>query len=303
MRKTIKLLSVSILAISVALGLAVATTDTTTFSITVTDSTAIDISPNSFSFSGAPGQGISGNNTAVIENIGSTNISQISVDVGGANDVSPIGSGISDNYNSGEFALVSVSNASNTFYFIQGNIYNETKPGYLNLHGEGKDASGRIRIGTSEYFWAVGNNTWGSCANGTLYISNTSTEIHNRTQMGGTDLSGKTGRALTNTSISNVSTATSFGLTDITLQTSNGVNLTYCFGIAADCSYGSIWKYNQAANPYDNVSACSSDTYFYNVADGLKPGAITPMYFSATIAQGVANGTLSQSTITVRATD
>ena len=59
-------------------------------------------------------------------------------------------------------------------------------------------------------------------------------------------------------------------------------------------------------NPYDNITGCTNDAYFYNdttTGGGLKPGAMTRVYLAFSLSTGVPNGSLSQSLLTVRATD
>ena len=301
MNKT-KLLSISILSLVIVLGLALASTDTATINSSVTSSTQIDITPNTFTFSGTLAQIIKGNNSAEIENIGSTNISQIAMDasVAGPN---PFGSGAATSYLPGDYLIVSTDNT--TFYYLHYNSYNETKPVYLDTSAisGGPTSQGRIRFGSSEFFWAAKANAQNSCANGTLYITNTTAGIHNISQIGDVVLGG-TSRSLTNTSVANVSTVTSYGLANVQFA-HNIPNLggNYCVAVNNDCTELSLFSFNNNQDPYDNVSACSNDAYFYNNADAFKPGSIMRLYLGLIMPYGTANGTMTASTLTVRATD
>ena len=310
LNKLTKLLSISILGLVLSLGLALAQTDTGIVTSLVSASTLIDISPNTFTFNGAVGSTVLGNNSAEIENIGSTNISQLTFDTTTGN-ASPWATGNAVNYSVGAYLSISNDNASNTFNYINYQDWNQTAPVYV-VNPTNTVASGRFRFGAQEFFWAVQNGngsvtTGAACNNGTVYLANTSGEVHNRTQIGGVDLSGKTGIVLTSTiTPTNATPNNAWGMTDVSitgLSSPFPSPANYCFAIAGNCSTVYLIKHNQVAYPFDNVTACANDIAFLNVTDQMKPGNLTRAYFALSIPFGTANGTIAQTVVTVRATD
>ncbi|MBI4895556.1 MAG: hypothetical protein HY831_03620 [Candidatus Aenigmarchaeota archaeon] len=317
MVKFTKVLVVSILGIAMALGLALAQTDTATVDASVATSTLVDVSPNSFTWSSSSVGTIDPNYaSAEIENIGSTNVSKLSIDVPGSYGAgySPVGTGGVGGTTGGAYLLASTDNV--TFSYIQNALgTNEIMPVYEVVGTVA--AKGRFRFANYEYFWSVttGNNTGGTtCGNGTLKYFNTTANAHNRTQVGGTALSSQS--AITLAANANISTTPStdlWGFTDVSFNTPAQFGGSYCFAIRSDCQIARLWKWNNnqgggavATDIYDNASLCARDAYFFSDATNggtFYPGSLTRLYLTESIPSGTANGSLTQATLTVRATD
>ncbi len=320
MVKFSKILIVSILGLAMALGLALAQTDTATVDSSVSSSTQVDISPNSFTWTNVGVGTLGTSKSAEIENIGSSNVTKLSIDVPGSygSGFNPIASGRVDNIATGDVLLASTDDI--TFGYLESSLAtNELMPVYV-TNTAGTGARGRFRFTEYEYFWEVlnGNSSGGisaTCGNGTLRYFNTTANVHNRTQNGGIDLTGQTGVTL---SLNAPSAARDgWGFSDVTFNMPGsdpyGFNTSYCFAIRQDCNVARIWKFNndqglgnQGIDAYDNASLCSKDVYLINdtTNGGLfKPGQLQRIYFNTAIPFGTANGSFLQSTITVRATD
>jgi len=323
MVKFSKILIVSILGLAMALGLALAQTDTATVDSSVSSSTQVDISPNSFAWTNVGVGVVSSSLSAEIENIGSSNATKLSVDVNNANTYAPA-SGRVDNVDVGSILMASTDNL--VFGYLNAKINTgETMPVYVtNTGGANIAAKGRFRFTEFEYFWEVanGNSSGGisnTCGNGTLRYFNTTANVHNRTQNGGIDVSAQSGVTLQlNAPAGDSTTKTDgWGFSDVTFNMPgndpNGFNTSYCFAIRQDCTNAVLFKYNNnvglgsnGINAYDNASLCTKDVYLINDATNgglFKPGQMQRINFALGIPFGIANGSLLQSTVTVRATD
>ncbi|MCS7123321.1 MAG: hypothetical protein RMJ17_01975 [Candidatus Aenigmarchaeota archaeon] len=173
-----------------------ATTDTAIVSVNVNAVTAIDINPASFVFVGNPGENVTFQYFQ-IENIGSTNITAVYATVTTTTS-NPYGTGITANYNSGEF--VRIDNTTNgNFYYVRNKNWNEAKPLYVIAPAgwsEGDKAGAswgyfvRIRsVGLEtnegeEYFAITMNGTQNGCNPGTVRIGKTP---HTKSQTGTID--------------------------------------------------------------------------------------------------------------------
>ncbi|MBI4895749.1 MAG: hypothetical protein HY831_04630 [Candidatus Aenigmarchaeota archaeon] len=309
MVKFTKILVVSVIVISMALSIVFAQTDTATIDTSVASSTQVDISPNSFTWSNLAVGTIDPNYaSAEIENIGSTNVSLISMDVTvtAVDAANPRATGLAQNYQAGNFLMASQDNI--TFAYITYPLYNDTPPIYLQTNGAA--IFSRVSFGNREYFWmATSGNGSGpvTCDNGTLYYFNTTGEAHNKTSIGNTSLSNKNGIVLSSTGQSNSPQNTAqYGIASVSFEVPSGITSTYCMAVSRNCTYGRIWKWNNNINPYDNISACNNDAYFFNDSTsggGFKPGQLLRSYFTLSIPSGIPNGTVGTSTLTVRATD
>ena len=131
-----------------------------------------------------------------IENIGSTNISKIWLNVTRPK-VNPFGTGVPSNYNPGNWIAVDINfTVGNSTYlatmsdinmsYIHRVEFNTSQPIVYLKKPPGTTAYGRFRVGSNEYFWAiVGNCTadpW------ILFYMGNNSEPHNQNQTGDIDL-------------------------------------------------------------------------------------------------------------------
>ncbi|GEM_PF-2151866 len=303
-------------------------TDCATVDVSISSETIIDISPNSFNWPNVQVGTIAPSAlNAVIENIGSSNISKVSIDVQGGFGAgfNPYASGRVDNIAAGSYLLAATDQS--TFAYLQNALpTNEISPVYMTLPIN-VGAKGRFRFASHEYPWSVttGNVTGGgataTCGNGTLKYFNTTVNVHNRTQQGGTDLTLQQGITLQLNAPANdpTSRTDAWGFADISFnmpsldQSSHTFNTSYCFAIRQDCQVARLWKWNNnqglgssGTDAYDNASLCTKDTYVINdTTNGgvFKPGQMQTISLIMAIPQGTANGSFMQSILTIRATD
>ena len=168
-------------------------TDSLAIYVTVSNLTMVDINPANLTWINIPPgtesnstYAAAGNKEAIqIENIGSTNISNIWLNVSQPTEI-PFGSGDINNYDPGNFIILRRNN-SNNWYFVDRKEYNESELIYLTLPtGSSTDpnlAHGRLRSAKHEYFWIM-NITGGACNSTDFWIGNTP---HNQTQTGTVD--------------------------------------------------------------------------------------------------------------------
>ncbi|OYT27179.1 MAG: hypothetical protein B6U97_02225 [Candidatus Altiarchaeales archaeon ex4484_96] len=168
-------------------------TDSLDIIVTVSNLTLVDINPANLTWVNIPPgtesnstYAAAGNKEAIqIENIGSTNISNIWFNVTHPS-IMPFGSGNRLNYNPANFVIIR-RNTSNEWYFIDRLEYNESELIYLELPtGSSSDPNmvhGRLRSADSEYFWVM-NISDGSCNDTQFWIGNAP---HTQTSTGTVD--------------------------------------------------------------------------------------------------------------------
>ena len=166
--------------------------DTIQLWVTVAEKTMVDIQPDQLAWQNVPpgsetlaSQAVGFPKEAVqIENIGSTNISYIWFNNSYPSD-SPFGSGLSSEYDAGNFVVVRRNETNAKYFFVNRVEYNESEVIYLQLPSPESDwAHGRFRSANQEWFWAVNVST-GVCNESEFRIGKVA---HNQSQLGSVDL-------------------------------------------------------------------------------------------------------------------
>ena len=254
-------------------------TDTVTISVNVSQLTLVDINPANLTWGsgttvlnpgsvGDSSKEANGYENIWIENIGSTNITHIWFNNSYESSI-PFGTGNPAAYDPAN--MVTISNGSSPYQFINRVEYNESDYMYLTLPASWS-AFGRLRNATQEWFWALVPNT--DCSDGTIYISTSAKTV---TDTGDTDLTD------------NSYTLNQVGSEGIVNVTVGGEH--YCVIVPSSCSYVKFSRWN-----YDEVSkhaSCANDPvlasgYYYNGA--LVPGAVTKAWVHVHVPYGVPYG-------------
>ena len=158
-------------------------TKTISISVNVSVVTMVDISPDTLTWSGIPPGSVSSGLAIQIENIGSTNITNIWFNNTYPSSL-PFGSADFSLHDAGNYVTIRRNQTGQKFYHPNRVEYNESEVIYLTLPANTK-THGRFRGGNVEYFWALVDDPVGNCTNGTFYIGK---QPHNKTQDGTTDL-------------------------------------------------------------------------------------------------------------------
>jgi hypothetical protein len=288
-----------ILAVIAMIGLVAAgPTDTILIDLNVTQEVSIDVSPNTTYWYGVSIGETTSPNVFDIQNVGSVNISTVDASITNAPS-QPYGTGISSNFNAGDFILMnSTNNAS--FFYINKVEYNETIPSSVTEPDgftEGADTGyfGKMRTndgsgnGQEYMFFTNRTDTTGNCSNnGVLLLGNNPKTLVSPGDLDFTDSGNYTSISLT--------TADGFttGVGDIP-----GTHLLdgYCVKVNADCGNVTFFHFNMVL---DSGSDCAKDQYVYGSAN-LQPGNTTEIWLEAKIPLGVSDGDLSQGTLTFTA--
>ena len=306
----ISLLAIALSKNDLAVVDALNSTDTAVFDISVATQAAIDINPNSTSWSSIN----PGNYTEPVdfrlENIGSVNITEIWADTTNPSS-NPFGTDNPTAYDVGNFIQISNDSGSN-YYFVDNLDFNGTRLPYA-TYPSSNVAQGRFRFGEQEYFWAVVNQTApnipGGCASSPAGGGGTSTTFyissfpHNRTATGDTTLTD-------NSVVVQNNTAGTWGMGNLPaitgLTNSSSTTTGYCVAVNSACTQVRIFKYQKyiGSDPTDDTGRCTTDSGLY-VATGtnaIAPGAGFNIKIRAAVPFGVSDGSLTTGTLTLKAT-
>ncbi len=292
--------------VPVGLSLSANDTEEISVSISVAETTAIDVSPNTVSWSdlypGYEGANASLSSSWVdvgIQNIGSNTITKIWANASMPS-TDPYASANPSDFDAAMFVAIRNETGSK-FYLIQSKEFNETLPDYVVLHtATNTTMTGKIRVGFAEYYFQFDDTTNDGCHNGTIYISTTP---KTNSSDGDYDLSDNTGITV---NPNDGDSAASFGVADITLSgTTQGVDETYCLAVARDCTYLIISKWNKDIDETSATGAgtsdCSNDWYLFD--GSLEPSNTTNIKLAPRVPYGVPAGTLGAGTVTILAAD
>lgn len=276
-------------------------TDTANVSVGVAQLTAINMDPNSLSWTSVnPGTECGGGgacnetndyNWIEIENIGSSNLSLVWFNATYPTS-RPFGTGIVLNYDAGNFVVLLNRTNSGTFHPINRHEFNESDTLYYlkdpngNLPPAGFNY-GRYRNTSNEYFWMI-NNTGGCNDTGkTLYMGETS---HTKTVQGTTDF---TGGDVSSLGIDGTDGSWGYGAVD-----DGPFNGEMCFAINATCDEIIFYRWNMDS---PGATSCANAEYAWNQTTHglLSPGQYFPMQIRVYVPYGVAEGTVKQGTLTV----
>lgn len=272
--------------------------DTASVDVTVANKTLVDVSPNTYSATAVTaGNYTSADTSFDLENVGSKPLDYITASVSPLPTTNPFGTGVTSNYNAGNYLVLERDNSSatadptstdaSTYHFVVNRMFNESadNPRYLTQADTGSLFEGRFRIDNEEYFWEVEpdsqSGVWG---NGTLYVGSSP---HNKTQLGDADLSDNTGIGLSKYGGSDTE-----GTASVTLTTDG-----------SDESYTAL--INTTASPAYVELHHFSDIggyYILHPAYTLEPGQSKGVNLAARVPYGVKEGQLNPGTLTFTAT-
>jgi hypothetical protein len=274
-------------------------TDTILIDLNVTQEVSIDVSPNTTAWYGVSVGSTTTARAFVIYNVGSVNISTVDASITNAPS-QPYGTGVSSNFDAGDFILVNSTNNA-TFYYINKVEYNESIPGYVTSpvdFTEGADTGyfGRMRtvpdgtdIGQEYLFFTNRTDTTGNCSNnGVLLLGNNPRSVSAQGDVNFSDSGNFTSITLT------AADGFTTGVGDIPAgHTLHG----YCVKVNADCGNVTFFHFNMVL---DSGSDCGSDQYVYG-SSNLQAGNFTEIWLEAKVPAGVSDGDLSQGTLTFTA--
>ncbi len=280
--------------------------------VTINGKTIIDITPEIMNF-GLLDPGSIGNVYNVtdgtnndiqlsqyeIENLGSTNITQIWLNVTQPTQ-NPFGTGISAYYDPGNWIAVNVSwikttsgvpTYDNSISYVDRIEFNESKElVYLNTPLN-TVSYGRLRFANKEYFWAI-NTTAANCLATTttpvfLVLGNPN-EPHNVTDTG--DINLVDGDEVVLRYTGNDGT---YSYPETALKNYPVTGEEYVPLIAGDCSHVRLVKWNKDALPAGVENLLSNYGYVFNTTDstqGLLPGQAIAMNIEMRVPYGVVQG-------------
>lgn len=268
-------------------------------SVQVATKTMVDITPQEIVWTGIqPGEEANGSKTTTagsvnrpgsiqIENVGSTNISYIWFNTTYPL-TRPFGSGDNGSYDSANYVLIS-KYKENDFWWVNRVDYNESQE-LVYLYTPSGWWYGRIRNGSTEYFWAINATNFSACNQAVIRIGNTP---HTLTQDGTRDfVNGPTASPPTDWTEYSLTAVDSYtGVTDVTID-----GRDYCLAVT-NCSMVMLYKWNKDA---PGASTCTKDIYFWDKAtDGyLHPGNSTIADLIIRVPYGVFQGYSKQGVLT-----
>jgi len=269
-------------------------TDTVLIDINITQEVKIDVSPNSTNWTGQNTGTTTVPHPFEIQNVGSLNISTIDANITNAAS-QPYGTGNPSAYNAGDFILLNTTTVG--FRYINKIEFNESRPDYVTpptgwVEGNATGYFGRFRTASDSdigqeylFFTNMTNGSQGDCAhNGSILIGNNPRTI---SDTGTTDFTGSDFVIVYTTN----NTGSTWGIGDIPDTHDLG---EYCVAIKDDCSEVKFFHFNKALDTAGN--ACGEDEYVFN--GNLQPGNTTSVWLEAKIPLGVADGDVSQGTLT-----
>jgi hypothetical protein len=292
-----------LIGLFVSLGLvglvwAQAISDEVTVEVEVGEQTWIDVHPESIDFGTIDPSTTTGPQGFQIENIGSTNITEIEV-TNAYEGSNPYGVGEADEYVAPNF--VEIRNDETATAYLHANYvqYNDSTTydllDFMTAHTDvtvtyptGYVALGRFRFENVGYFWALVPGFATNCSNGTIYIHETAHAVD----------------VLPNTIDFTDSVATSIltlgspgthgaanGPTDITAID------PYCVWVDDDCTRVALVEWAQ--DQWDTKDGCTDDdALFYNTADPLTPSEVLDISMRLVIPYGVRAGITTSGVVT-----
>ena len=265
--------------------------DTISIQVNVSELTLVDINPTSLGWS-AVEPGTAGEMKAIqIENIGSTNITQIWFNNTYPSSY-PFGVGNVSKYDAGNFVVIK-RNTTNQDYFFPNRVeYNMSKVEiYLSLPS-GWSSHGRFRNSSYEYFWAVVPST--NCSDGTFYIGK---DPHTQTSTGSTNLAGTcdslVGTGSNDCRSGSLTSTGDWGWADLYVGPDSGYQ-NYTVAVSADCTKVMFYHWNM-----DAPGAGSSTHAKYFSTSTLYPGDWIVANVRVYVPYGVAAGSVQTGTLTV----
>ncbi len=268
-KKLVSALSLSIMiAIVFTLGLNVNkvgaaetnATDEINVTIRINEKSIVDISPATLNWTTPLDPGSTGSYKRIqIENMGSVNLTHVWFN-NSYPDSDPFGTGLSKNYDAGNFMAISKDQDGQKYYFPNRVDYNATSD-IIYLKGPNSNTPpnvpyGRFRNASKEYFWTVDCSVGDNCTEGNLRIGQSP---HTQSQTGEWDLSdnGDTG-------------LTSLGDWGYAAITVNGDQI--CVAMYHDGTKAMFYKYNMDA---PGAESCGNADYFidYSEDGAIYPGA------------------------------
>ncbi len=266
-----------------------------TIILEVGQQTLIDLTPASFSW-GALNPGTQGTTEqAQIENIGSTNLTEIWFNVTQPSS-RPFGTGSNDSYNAGN--MVYIARETGSYYAVDRLEFNETRslvyltdPDGNQPPNSSKFAYGRFRNASGEYFWMFDKSN-PVCGQVTFYVGDVA---HTKTATGSVDFSG-CDAGLNNAPGSNCrqgslsAASSSYCYADVNIG-----GETYV--IAVDNSTLDRVRWSHWNQDLPGAGSASNDESFYSGT--LYPGNSTVANITVRVPFGVAMGYLEQGTLYV----
>jgi len=217
--------------------------------------------------------------------VGSTNISYIWFNTTYP-PTRPFGSGDNGSYDSANYVLIS-KYKQNDFWWVNRVDYNESQE-LVYLYTPSGWWYGRIRNGSTEYFWAI--DTSQPCNDTVIRIGNTP---HTLTQDGTTDfVNGPSGSPPTDWTEYDLDMVDLYtGVTNVTID-----GRDYCLAVT-NCSRVMLYKWNKDAPGADS---CDNDIYFWSKDDDgyLHPGNSTIADLIIRVPYGVFQGYSKQGVLT-----
>ena len=287
--------------------------DTVTITVNVSAKTMVDINPDQLIwYDVQPGSEYGSADeyhnygNIWIENIGSVNITNIWFNSSFPSS-RPFATGNPAAYDPANFIVIANNSASNTpgspFMYINRVEYEESDPLYIKVPNTNLDQIGvifaRFRNATNEYFFEYVSNYVGTnCSNGNLYINISAPKTKDST--GDVDLTDNSGISFTPVTISNG------GLQDSNQYDVGAVDFgggeKYCVFIPVGCpATGSkvyFVRWNADFLQGIGVSSCS-DLSGYITQGPITPGDFYKAWIRLRVPYGVAQGDLSQGTVSV----
>jgi len=294
-------------------GTAYQSEDSVDISVQISSKTAADITPNRIRWTAMlPGtesvQGnVSGNynrpGSIQIENTGSTNITWIWFNTsypGQFDDPTsgPMGSDEANGSHDGANFVVASAYHNETYYWVNRVDYNETTE-LVYLNTPAGWSYGRIRNGSTEYFWAVDGSV--DCNGTTLRIGITPHTVNQDGDTnfdpaeGGGDGSTYNEYTLTAVSPNAGDTGPGIGVADVVVD-----GETYCAAVSG-CGVMMLYKWNKDAPGADT---CGNDVFFWenDTHGNLAPGNSTIVDLRVRVPYGVNTGDAAQGTFTISVT-
>ncbi len=267
---------------------AVTKTDVVTISVNVSQLTLVDINPANLTWGagsttlnpgsvGTSAEEQNGYEQIWIENIGSTNITSIWFNNSYESSL-PFGTGDTAKYDPAN--MVTISNGTSPYQFVNRVEYNESDTMYLTMPANW-EGFGRLRNATQEWFWALVPGAANDCsAVGSQIFISSSPKTQSST--GDTDLTDGA------TTLNSVGTE---GIVNVTIGGEH-----YCVVVPQNCGYVKFVKWN--ADEIGKHSSCNNDPYLNGgylingTANALVPGAVTSAYVHVHVPYGVPYGVL-----------
>lgn len=257
------------------------TNDNATVSVTVASQTAVDVTPSDLNYNqvdpGARQEVSDGPDSdqftgVEIENIGSLNLTHVwlNATVPTSN---PFGSGISSEYDAGNFIMVNSTGEAGTgvvpadthYSYVNRREYNESNDlSYIFTPTDMNWQYGRFRAGSQEFFWAVNVTDTGNCdtSGDDFRVGNLA---HNESATGSNDFT-------------DTNEYTSYDLTDLT----SGPYLAP--SVSLDMP-------SQPDRDYDVLVSCSDPTYTVRTEYNPTAEGSSDLTIDGTVAQHLVNST------------